>query len=174
MIHPLASVATGVEIGEGSDVWAYATVGKGTKIGRGCVIGSNAYIGTGCEIGDCTRIQHGVFLPNSTMIGQRVFIGPNATFTDDLNPRAGNTFYKAQPPLIADDVAIGAGAVILPGVILEEGCVIGAGAVVVRRVPRHVTVVGNPAIAAPDMKHQRNILDKICRMFEAAAREWEA
>jgi acetyltransferase-like isoleucine patch superfamily enzyme len=91
------------------------------------------------------RIQHGAFLPNRARIGDRVFIGPNATFTDDRYPEVNNPRYKAEPPIVEDDVAIGAGAVILPGVRIGRGALIGAGAVVTKDVPPSAVVVGNPA-----------------------------
>lgn len=51
-----------------------------------------------------------------------------------------NKTYKAEPPIIGNDVAIGAGAVILPGVKIWDGAMIGAGAVVTRDVAPGVLV----------------------------------
>jgi maltose O-acetyltransferase len=66
-------------------------------------------------------------------------------FADDRYPRVNNPRYHAEPPTIEDDVAVGMGVVVLPGVTLGRGCVIGAGAVVTFDVPPYMTVVGNPA-----------------------------
>jgi acetyltransferase-like isoleucine patch superfamily enzyme len=91
------------------------------------------------------RINHGSFLPNRSTVGNDVFIGPNVTFTDDKYPRSGNKHYKAEPPIVEDNVSVGAGAIILPGIRLGKGCMIGAGAVVTEDVEPGMTVVGMPA-----------------------------
>ena len=100
-------------------------------------------------MGDNVRIQHGAFIPNGTVIGHRVFIGPNVSLTDDRYPRAGNVDYVALPPILEDDCALGAGAIILPGVRVGKGAMVGAGAVVVDDVPAFTTVVGCPARPQP-------------------------
>ena len=61
------------------------------------------------------------------------------------HPRAGNPDYVVEPPIVEDEVSVGANATILPGVRLGRGCTVGAGAVVVRDVAPGTTVVGNPA-----------------------------
>ena len=96
-------------------------------------------------IGEGSRLQHGVFLPNGSRLGRNVFIGPNATFTDDRHPRVGNKYYIAEPPCLLDECSVGAGAVILPGVTIGKGAMIGAGCVVTHNVPDHAVVVGNPS-----------------------------
>jgi len=126
-------------------VWQFATVNDGVITGERCVIGSNCWIGDRTIMGDDVRIQHGAFVTRDTRIGSRVFIGPNATLTDDKYPRVGHQTYDAQPPILDDDVAIGAGAVICPGVHIGAGATVGAGAVVTHDVPPGVVVTGIPA-----------------------------
>src|ERR1043166_2302385 len=121
------SISESAVIGEGTRIWQYATVCDNAKIGKNCVIGSCAWIGKNVVMGDDCHIQHGAFIPNGTILGNRVFIGPNVTMTDDKYPRVNNPNYEAKPPNIGDDVSIGAGAVILPGVGIWEGAMIGAG-----------------------------------------------
>lgn len=149
MIHPSAHVDPNVYIGAGTTVWANAIVRKGTIIGKDCVIGSNCYIGEHSRIGDGSRLQHGIFLPNKTIVGIHVFIGPNVTATDDKYPRVNNREYVAEPPIIMDFASIGAGAILLPGVVIGESALVGAGAVVTRSVPNGVIVVGLPAQEKP-------------------------
>ncbi len=134
-----------VIMGEGCRVWHFATIGLGVIMGQRCVIGSCSYVGYHCILGDDVHLNHGVFLPNGSQLGNRVFIGPNVTFTDDKHPRVNNPDYDAKPPIIEDDANIGAGAVILPGVRLGKGCTIGAGAVVTHDVPAGETWLGIPA-----------------------------
>ncbi len=71
-----------------------------------------------------------------------MFIGPNATLTNDRHPPSGG---KWSPVVVEDKVVIGANATIVAGVRLCEGCVIGAGSVVTEEVPSEQVWAGNPA-----------------------------
>lgn len=143
--HGTVTVAASATFGTGCVLWQYSTVCDDAVIGNNVVIGSGAWIGKRVQIGDGTRIQHGAFIPNDTVIGQGVFIGPNVSMTDDKYPRAGNDLYKPEPPVLEDGCSIGAGAVILPGVTIGKNSMVGAGAVVVQDVTAFSTVVGCPA-----------------------------
>jgi len=77
-------------------------------------------------------------------IEDEVFVGPRATFTNDLHPRAVGE-WSITPTLVKKGASIGAGAVIVCGVTIGEGAMVGAGAVVTKNVPPGATVVGNPA-----------------------------
>ena len=81
-------------------------------------------------------------------IGDRVMIGPNVTIATAAHPidpslRARALQYNL-PVHIGSDVWIGAGAIVLPGVTIGDGCVIGAGSVVTRDIPAGVVAVGSP------------------------------
>jgi acetyltransferase-like isoleucine patch superfamily enzyme len=145
-VHQTALLADNVKLGAYVKIWSNAVIGLGVNIGDNVVIGSNVYVGWGTTIGQGSRIQHGVFLPNHTVIEENVFIGPNVTLTDDRYPVVNNPGYEALPPTLKSNCSIGAGAVILPGVVIGEGAMVGAGAVVVHDVQSGMTVVGCPAI----------------------------
>lgn len=143
--HGTVTIASSVQFGARCTVWQYSAIGHDTIIGDDVVIGSNVYIGHNVSIGQGTHIQHGAFIPNHVTIGDKVFIGPNVTLTDDKYPRAGEA-YSAQPPILEEGCSLGAGSVILPGVRVGTGAMVGAGAVVSKDVPPHTTVKGCPAI----------------------------
>jgi UDP-2-acetamido-3-amino-2,3-dideoxy-glucuronate N-acetyltransferase len=138
-------VAFDVEAGEGCIVWPFATIGAQVRLGARCVIGSCCYVGHHSVLGDDVHLNHGTFLPNRSRVGHRVFFGPGVICTDDKHPRANHPDYDAEPPVIEDDVSIGAGAVILPGLRLGQGCTVGAGAVVTHDIPPGEVWVGLPA-----------------------------
>jgi len=148
-VHPDAYV------GERCTIWNAAQVNEGCRIGDDCVIGSCVYIGHRTKVGNGCRFNHGTFIPNRSVIGNNVFFGPGVICCDDKHPRAGNKHYVAQPPVIEDNVSIGAGAIILPGVRIGRGAVIGAGAVVTQDVLAGETRVGLPArLFAPALVEQ--------------------
>ena len=133
------------KIGEGTNVWHYAVVLADVVIGSECSIGSHCEIGRGSKIGSGARISNGVFLPSNSIIGVGVFIGPGVIFTDDKYPVSGNVGYKSEPPCVGDWASIGAGAVILPGVVIGCNAMIGAGSIVTREVPRGTIIRGDPS-----------------------------
>jgi UDP-2-acetamido-3-amino-2,3-dideoxy-glucuronate N-acetyltransferase len=148
MTSPLAPtnfIDPSADLHETVKVWHFAVILAGATIGEGTVIGARAEIGMRCQIGKNCRIASGVFLPPDSVIEDGVFIGPNATFTDDKFPKAGNINYRAMPPLVRQGASIGAGATILPGIIIGVGSLVGAGALVSHNVPDDMVVQGVPA-----------------------------
>ena len=146
-IHPLADVGSS-EIGEGTRIWQFAVILPGARIGRDCNICAHSFIEGGVVVGDRVTVKSGVFLWDGLVIEDDVFLGPNATFTNDAHPRSKER--KTYPvTTIKRGASIGAGAVILPGLTIGEGAMIGAGAVVTRNVPAGETWAGNPARLLP-------------------------
>lgn len=112
-------------------------------IGNDCSVHSNVWIGDGVHIGNHCWVEPFVFIPTGVKIGNNVFLGPRVTFTNDKYPPSKRKDWL--PTLVMDDVSIGAGAVILPGIIIGAGAKIGAGAIVTKSVPPDEIWVGNPA-----------------------------
>lgn len=82
-------------------------------------------------------------------IGEDVQIGPGVqllTATHPLEPGPRRDKWEsAEPIVIGDNVWLGGGVIVCPGVTIGENSVIGAGAVVTRDIPANVVAVGNPA-----------------------------
>ena len=140
-IHPDATV-TDSEIGEGTRVWQYASVIRGAELGERCNVASGATI-DGSKFGDDCIICHNVAMGPGFRVGNRVFVGPNVVFCNDMWPTVdregwGVDAVEAFASVIVDDnVSIGANATILPGVHLYKECVVAAGAVVDKDVMGH-------------------------------------
>jgi acetyltransferase-like isoleucine patch superfamily enzyme len=136
------------KIGERTKVWHYARVLGNCVIGDDVSIGGGTEIGRGTVIGNRTRIGANCFLPSNTKIGEQVFVGPGVVMTDDKYPKVPGPLdppYIAQPPTIGSYANIGAGVVILPGIIIGEYAFIAAGSVVTKDVEAHTRVIGAPA-----------------------------
>lgn len=101
--------------------------------------GPGCFVNFGCVFLDVAEIR----------MGARVLIGPGVKIVTADHPRDPDRRATGEetgrPITLGDDVWIGAGAVILPGVTVGSGAIIGAGAVVTRDVAPGVTVVGTPA-----------------------------
>lgn len=145
-VHPHALVET-EDIGEGTRVWAFAHVMKGAVVGKNCNICDHAFVESNVTIGDGVTIKNGVAIWDGVSLGDHVFVGPNAVFTNDLNPRAEVKKTREQfvRTMVREGASIGANATIVCGVVIDRYAFIGAGTVVIRDIPAHALVVGNPA-----------------------------
>jgi UDP-2-acetamido-3-amino-2,3-dideoxy-glucuronate N-acetyltransferase len=143
-IHPLADVAE-CEIGQGTKVWQFVVVLKGAKIGKECNICAQTLIEGDVVIGDRVTVKSGVQIWDGSVIGNDVFIGPNATFSNDLYPKSRQYPIQFHGITIHDGASIGANATLLPGITVGEKAMVGAGTVVTKDVPARAVVLGNPA-----------------------------
>jgi UDP-2-acetamido-3-amino-2,3-dideoxy-glucuronate N-acetyltransferase len=132
-------------IGRGTRIWAFAHVLAGARIGDDCNICDHTLIEGKAVVGDRVTVKSGVQLWDGVTLENDVFVGPNATFTNDPFPRSRRRPSQYAQTLVRAGASIGANATILPGVIIGAGAMVGAGAVVTRDVPPRAIVVGNPA-----------------------------
>ncbi len=106
--------------------------------GKNLYLGNNVYVNFNLTVVDDADI----------FIGDRVMIGPNVTIATANHPispelRARSLQYNRSVS-IGNNVWIGAGAIIVPGITIGDNTVIGAGSVVTKNIPANVVAVGNP------------------------------
>jgi acetyltransferase-like isoleucine patch superfamily enzyme/dTDP-4-dehydrorhamnose 3,5-epimerase-like enzyme len=142
--HPNALVESN-QIGPGTRIWAFAHVLPGACIGDDCNICDHVFIENDVIVGNRVTVKCGVQLWDGVRLEDDVFIGPNATFTNDQFPRSKAYPEKFLLTTVRSGASIGANATILPGVTIGRKAMVGAGAVVTRDVPPNAIVVGNPA-----------------------------
>ena len=122
-------------IGPGSEIRPPMFVDLGTNI----TIGARCFVNFSLTALDVAAIT----------IGDDVLIGPNVqllTPTHPVDPGLRRDKWEAAEPItIGDNVWLGGGVIVCPGVTIGENSVIGAGAVVTRDIPADVVAVGNPA-----------------------------
>lgn len=106
----------------------------------GCHIfaGDNLFINYDCIILDC----------NTVTLGNNVLLAPKVqiyTAYHPTNPQIRLTGKElAAPVTIGDNVWLGGGAIVCPGVVIGSNVTIGAGSVVTKNIPNNVIAVGNP------------------------------
>lgn len=129
-------------------------IGDQTRIGSFVEIQKHAVIGARCKISSHSFICEGVTL------GDEVFIGHGVVFTNDRYPRAampdgrlqGDGDWQVIPTRVGRGASIGSHATLLPGIVVGEHALVGAGSVVTRDVPAYAVVVGVPARVVGSMR----------------------
>lgn len=120
--------------------------------GKDVNIEKGAYFSPKVELGNYSGIGVDAKIYGSCKIGEYVMMGENCTIITRNHkydrtdiPMMAQGFEDEQPVIIGNDVWIGDRVTILPGVIIHDGCVIAAGAVVTHDVPPYTIVGGVPA-----------------------------
>jgi UDP-2-acetamido-3-amino-2,3-dideoxy-glucuronate N-acetyltransferase len=149
-VHPQGICETS-DVGEGTRIWAFAHVLPGARVGADCNVCDHVFIENDVVIGDRVTVKSGVQLYDGLRVGDDVFIGPNATFTNDPFPRS--RVYDHETPItrVENGASIGANATILPGLTIGARAMVGAGSVVTHDVPAGAIVTGNPARVVGDV-----------------------
>jgi acetyltransferase-like isoleucine patch superfamily enzyme/dTDP-4-dehydrorhamnose 3,5-epimerase-like enzyme len=143
-VHPQA-LCESPAIGENTRIWAFAHVLPRARIGSHCNICDHVFIENDVVVGDRVTIKCGVQLWDGLRIADDVFIGPNATFSNDKYPRSKQHQPEVLQTHVGRGASIGGGATILPGLRIGARAMIGAGSVVTHDVPPKAIVSGNPA-----------------------------
>ncbi|HXY55770.1 MAG TPA: DapH/DapD/GlmU-related protein [Nitrospirota bacterium] len=150
-------------IGANALIRSHTVIYAGNRIGRefktgnkvnireSNVIGDNVSVGTlsviehHVTIGSGVRIHSQVFIPEYSVIESGAWLGPHVVLTNAKYPASPGAKANLKGPVIRRGAKIGANSTILPGVVIGENALVGAGSVVVHDVPANAVVVGNPA-----------------------------
>lgn len=139
----------------GSVIYAGSTIGVGFQTGHNVIIReenvigdhvsiwSNSVIDYGCRIGNHVRVHTKVYIAQYATIEDEVFIAPGVTIANDPHPLCPQCT-KENGPTIKHGARVGINATILPGIVIGEYALVGAGAVVTKDVPSRAVFYGNP------------------------------
>jgi 2,3,4,5-tetrahydropyridine-2-carboxylate N-succinyltransferase/tetrahydrodipicolinate N-acetyltransferase len=116
-----------------------ALIREKVEIGQGAVIMMGAVINIGAIVGEGTMIDMGAVLGGRATVGKHCHIGAGAVLAGVVEPAS------ATPVIVEDGVLVGANAVVIEGVRVGANAVVAAGAVVVEDVPANAVVAGCPA-----------------------------
>ena len=150
-------------IGENAHLRAYTVIYAGNRIGNNFVtgdrtrlrennsIGDNVSIGASTiiefnvKIGNNVRIHSAAFIPEYTVLEDDCWIGPRVCITNAAFPKSPFAKDNLEGVVVRRGAKVGANATLLPGIVIGEHALVGAGAVVTKDVEPYSVVVGNPA-----------------------------
>jgi len=129
----------------------YTVIRAHVRGGNYCAIGNHSTLEGRISLGDGVRIMSHVYVASCTTFGNHVFVGPGTTLLNDRTPGRypGGSPLPVCGPTIEDEVVIGGGCTILPGVTIGKGSFVAAGTVVTKDVPPLSFVKGVPGKAQP-------------------------
>ncbi len=141
-IRAFTVIYAGSRIGSHLETGHGAVIREENKIGDHLSIWNNSTIDYGCVIGNNVRIHTGVYIAQFTTIEDDVFLAPGVMIANDRHPICHDCL---QGPTIKRGARIGINATLLPGIVIGEGALVGAAAVVTKDVPPGVVAAGSPA-----------------------------
>jgi len=145
VIRSHAVIYAGNVIGKNFQTGNKVNIRESNRIGDNVSIGTLSVIEHHVEIADNVRIHTQVFIPEYSVLEEGCWIGPNVVFTNAKYPQSPGVKDQLVGPVIKSGAKIGANSTLLPGVVIGEHALVGAGSVVVSDVPPGAVVVGNPA-----------------------------
>jgi acetyltransferase-like isoleucine patch superfamily enzyme len=161
---PLQLIAPDVKLGRNVQIRNFVNL-YGCEIGDETRIGAFVEVQKGARIGERCKISSHTFICEGVTIESEVFVGHGVTFINDRYPRATNAGgrlqteadWNCQKTTVRRGASIGSGATLLGGITIGENAIVGAGSVVTKDVPPHITVAGNPArvVKGPGKKNAR-------------------
>ena len=148
----------GIDFGKGLSTGRYCRIEAYNELNNGNVVLS---FGNDCQINDSVHIvaAEKVTIGNNVLIASRVFISDlnHGSYSGDLHSSPESIASKrplcTSSVLIEDNVWIGEGVVVLPGVSIGACSIIGANSVVTKSVPSFSIAVGNPAVVIKKYSH---------------------
>lgn len=138
-------------------IYAGNVIGDDFQTGHGVLVREENYIGDNVSIGSHSIVEHhvrigndvrlhsGVFVPEYSILEDGCWLGPHVVITNARYPLSPRAKEHLQGAHIKRGAKIGANVTILPGVVIGENALVGAGAMVTHDVPDGAVVIGNPA-----------------------------
>ena len=141
-----AVIYEGTTLGEDLLIADLATIREDVTVGDKTIIGRGVAVENKCSIGARCKIETNTYICSLSNIADDCFVAPGViTTNDNFLGRTKERFKYHKGITMKRGARIGGGAVILPGIVINEDGVVGAGSVVTKDVPPGVIVAGNPA-----------------------------
>lgn len=154
-------IYAGCRLGQKVLVADLATIRENVKVGDATIVGRGVAIENLCEVGSKVKLETGCYITARSVIEDLCFVAPMVTTSNDnFLGRTEERFKHTKGPHLRRGARVGANAVLLPGIVVGEDAVVGAGAVAVRDVPPYTVVVGVPAKVVKDTPVEQRLPEK--------------
>lgn len=156
--NPPVVIGDGCTIGTSSIIYAgailendvfvadLATIRERVTVGEKTIVGRGVAIENDCTIGRKCKLETNCYITAYSNLGNHVFVAPCVvTSNDNYMARSKERFGKMKGVTVKDGGRIGANAITLPGITIEEDGTVAAGSIVTRDVKKEDLVIGIPA-----------------------------
>jgi len=154
VVYRGATIGAKVLLADFVSVREDVTIGDMTIVGRGVAVENKV------SVGERTKLETNAYITALSTIGRGCFVAPNVTFTNDnFMGRTKERFAHFGGVTMQDGARVGAGATVLPGIVIGEDAMVAAGSTVTKDVPPRKIVVGSPARVwrdVPESHYLRN------------------
>lgn len=130
-------------IGDNLIIGHNSVIREENKIGNNFKLWNNSVIDYGCRIGNNVKVHCNCYVAQNSVIEDNAFLAPGVIIANDRYPGSPNP--RLVGATIKRGAQIGINATILPGIVIGERALIGAGSVVTKNVPKETVFAGNPA-----------------------------
>lgn len=136
----------GAKIGFDCLVADLATIRENVSVGDKTIVGRNVAIENNCSIGNLCKLETNSYITAHSTLKDNVFISPGVlTSNDNYAGRSEKRFSEFKGVTIEKGGRVGVGAIILPGKIIEEDSLVGAGALLTKNTVPKKIFLGSPA-----------------------------
>ncbi len=142
-----------VTIGDYFQSGHYTVIRAKVRMGDYCTVTNHSTLEGLIRFGDGVRVMSHVYIPSRTWFGDRVFVGPGTIFLNERVPGRADHGPTPRGATVEDDVMIGGGCTILPGVTMASAASSPAGTLVTKDVPPRSFVIGRPGEIRPLPAH---------------------
>jgi acetyltransferase-like isoleucine patch superfamily enzyme len=144
IIRSHSVIYAGSTIGAGFQTGHHVMLREANTIGDKVSIGTNSVIEHHIIFEEGVRVHSCVFIPEYSLLQRGAWVGPNVVVTNALYPLSPEAKTQLKGATLRPHAKVGANATLLPGVVIGESALVGAGTVVTKDVPDGKVVVGNP------------------------------
>jgi acetyltransferase-like isoleucine patch superfamily enzyme len=156
-------IGEGAMIRSGTVIYLGSIIGRSFETGHNVIIREENFIGDNvkvwsntvidyrCKIGNNVKIHCNCYIAQLTIIEDDVFIAPGVMIANEKYPTGSFSEEKIKGPLIKKGARIGINSTIMPGVVIGENALVGAGSVVTKDIPPNSVAYGVPAVVKKSM-----------------------
>lgn len=145
-------VYLGSRLGRGFETGHNVIIREENIIGDNVKVWSNTVIDYRCKIGNNVKIHSNCYIAQLTVIEDDAFIAPGVMIANEKYPTGIFSEEKIKGPLIKKGVRIGINSTVMPGVVIGQNALVGAGSIVTKDIPPDSVAYGVPAMVKKSIK----------------------